>query len=168
MWEGNIDWLPLACIPMGYWTHNPGLCPDWKSNRQCFASQDDTQPAEPHRSGLVSQKIFFQLYFIVYAITVVPVSPPLPSSTQPHYPTPSGNSYTMVHVHGSRIAVLCLHYYLHCTLHHQDYSVTADLYFLFPSPFFPISPTSLPIWQSTKHSLYLWFCFCSPCLFIYF
>ena len=28
------------------------MCPDWESNQQNFALQDDTQPTEPRQSGL--------------------------------------------------------------------------------------------------------------------
>ena len=45
------------------------------------------------------------LYFNVYAITVVPIFPPLSPSTQPH-PTPSGNPLTIVPVFGSGINIL--------------------------------------------------------------
>ncbi|KAF6095310.1 microtubule associated protein tau [Phyllostomus discolor] len=31
---------------------NPGVCPDWESNQRPCSLQDDTQPTEPHRSGL--------------------------------------------------------------------------------------------------------------------
>ena len=88
----------------------------------------------------------FKLYFIDYAITIVPVFPFLPPSIQPH-PAPSGNPHTIVHVHGSCICVLWLLYFLCCTLHAHDYSVTINLYFLTPSPFHS-PPTSLP---SGKH-----------------
>ena len=42
--------------PIGVLTHNPGLCPDWESNRPPFSWQASTQPAEPHQPG--------QIYFI--------------------------------------------------------------------------------------------------------
>ena len=49
----------------------------------------------------------FKLYFIFYAITVVPVfSPFAPLYTT--LPAPSGNPYTCVHVHGSCIHILWL------------------------------------------------------------
>ena len=31
---------------------NPGMCPDWKSNRQPFGLQVGTQSTEPHHQGL--------------------------------------------------------------------------------------------------------------------
>ena len=32
--EGNINvWLPLTWPPTGDVPYNPGLCPDWESNR---------------------------------------------------------------------------------------------------------------------------------------
>ena len=39
--------------------------------------------------------ILFKLYFIIYAITVVPVFSPLPTSTQPTPATPSCNPYIL-------------------------------------------------------------------------
>ena len=50
--ERNIDWLPLAHAPAGGQTHSPGMCPDPELNRPPFGSQDNTQPTEPHQSGL--------------------------------------------------------------------------------------------------------------------
>ena len=38
-----------------YWgpdvAHNPGMCPDWESNRQPLGSQASTQSTEPHQPG---------------------------------------------------------------------------------------------------------------------
>ena len=45
--------------------------------------------------------------FYCYSITVVPISPPLPSPTHPT-PSPIVNPHTVVHIHGSLIHVLCL------------------------------------------------------------
>ena len=50
-----------------------------------------------------SPSFFFQLYFIDYGITVVPIFPPL-SLLHPAPPTPSSNLHTIVHVHGSLAA----------------------------------------------------------------
>ena len=30
---------------------NPGMCPDWESNQQCFGSQASAQSTEPHQPG---------------------------------------------------------------------------------------------------------------------
>ena len=55
--ERNISvssdvWLSLACPPLtGDLAHNPGVCPDWDSNRQPF-SQASTQSTEPPQPGL--------------------------------------------------------------------------------------------------------------------
>ena len=38
----------------GEQTCNPGTCPDRESNHQPYASQDDTQPTEPHWSRLLN------------------------------------------------------------------------------------------------------------------
>ena len=43
-----------------------------------------------------------------------------------------------------------------CTLHPHDYWVKTNLYFLI-FHLFTILPHPLPIWQPSKHSLYLWF-----------
>ena len=32
--------------------HNPGMCPDWESNRRPFGSQTGTQSTEPSQPGL--------------------------------------------------------------------------------------------------------------------
>ena len=44
--------------------------------------------------------VFFKLYFVHYAITVVPIFPGLPYSTQ-QLTTPSVNPHTIVHGPGS-------------------------------------------------------------------
>ena len=43
----------LSCAP--YWgpAHNPGMCPDWESNRQPFGSQAGVQSTEPHQPGRI-------------------------------------------------------------------------------------------------------------------
>ena len=38
--------------PTGDVAHNPGMCPDWKSNWQPFGSQASTHSTEPHQPGL--------------------------------------------------------------------------------------------------------------------
>ena len=35
--------------PTGDLAHNPGMCPDWESNRQPFGAQAATQSTEPHQ-----------------------------------------------------------------------------------------------------------------------
>ena len=37
--------------PTGNLACNPGMCPDWESNRQPFGSQASTQSTEPHQPG---------------------------------------------------------------------------------------------------------------------
>ena len=37
---------------MGNLAHNPGMCPDWESNRQPLSLQASTQSTEPHQPGL--------------------------------------------------------------------------------------------------------------------
>ena len=38
--------------PTGDQAHNPGMCPDWESNRRPFGLQACTQSTEPHQPGL--------------------------------------------------------------------------------------------------------------------
>ena len=38
--------------PTGDLACNPGMSPDWESNRQPFSSQASTQSTEPHQPGL--------------------------------------------------------------------------------------------------------------------
>ena len=57
--ERNIDVqekhpLVASCMhPDEGQTQNSGMCPDWESNQQPFSLRDDTQPTEPHQSGLL-------------------------------------------------------------------------------------------------------------------
>ena len=37
--------------PTGGLARNPGMCPDWESNRRPFGSQGGTQSTEPHQAG---------------------------------------------------------------------------------------------------------------------
>ena len=51
MWERNINWLPLVVPWLGL---NPisGVCPDRELNRRPFTLWDNSQPTDPHWSGL--------------------------------------------------------------------------------------------------------------------
>ena len=51
MCKRNINQLPFAKVPTGDQGHNPGMCPDWESNQQPLALQDDAQPTEPRQPG---------------------------------------------------------------------------------------------------------------------
>ena len=82
----------------------------------------------------------FLKYFIDYTITVVPVFPLCPPPPIP--PTPSDSSYTAGHVHGSCMYVLWLLYFLRCTLHRHDHSVTTNLHFWIRSLLLPIPLTA--------------------------
>ena len=42
----------LSYTRPGDLAHNPGMCPDWESNRQPFGSQAGAQSTEPHQPGL--------------------------------------------------------------------------------------------------------------------
>ena len=47
--ERNINvWLPCAGDP----ALNPGLCPDWEPNQQCYGSQAGAPSTEPHQPEL--------------------------------------------------------------------------------------------------------------------
>ena len=41
--------------------HNPGMCPAWEANQQCFGSQAQAQSTELHQSGM---QMFF-VYLLV-------------------------------------------------------------------------------------------------------
>ena len=43
--------LPLMHPALGNLAHNPGMCPDWESNRQHFGTQAGTQSTEAHQPG---------------------------------------------------------------------------------------------------------------------
>ena len=57
MRERNIDQLALTCAQTGDHTHNPGMYPNQESNRGPLALWGNTQPTEPHWSGL--QLVYF-------------------------------------------------------------------------------------------------------------
>ena len=41
-----------SCVPpTGDLACNPGMCPDWESNQQCFGSQAHAQSTELHQPG---------------------------------------------------------------------------------------------------------------------
>ena len=56
--EGEREGEKHQCVvasrapPAGNMTRNPGLCPDWESNRRPFGLQSGTQSTEPHQPGL--------------------------------------------------------------------------------------------------------------------
>ena len=58
--EGEREGEKRQCVvvshapPTGELARNPGLCPDWESNRQCLGSQANAQSTEPHQPGLFS------------------------------------------------------------------------------------------------------------------
>ena len=95
--------------------------------------------------------LFFIVYVIDYAITVVPIFPPFPSSTQhPH-------SLRQSLHHCARPWVMCVSSLAapFPTLYSTSpwLFVTICLYFLIPS-FITHSLTPRHIWQPSKHSLY--------------
>ena len=62
--ERNINvWLPLVHPQRGWedLARNPGMCPDWESNRWPFGSQASAQSTELHQPGLYfCFNIFFE------------------------------------------------------------------------------------------------------------
>ena len=108
----------------------------------------------------------FKLYFTVYAITVVPIFPLCTPPPRPLPPLPQVILTPLSTSMGLAIYILWLLYSLCWTLYPHDCSVTSNLYFLIPSPFFAHPPTSTPIRQPSKCSHQ--FCFCFAFSFILF
>ena len=54
--------------PTGDLAHNPGLCPDWESNRQPFGSQAGTQSTEPQQPGSSSPLFLFAACHPIHCI----------------------------------------------------------------------------------------------------
>ena len=52
--EASMCGCLLQRAPTGDLAHNPGMCPDWESNRQLFGLQAHTQPTEPYQPGLMT------------------------------------------------------------------------------------------------------------------
>ena len=82
--------------PTGDLAHNPGMCPDRKSNQGPFGLQDSVRSTESHQSGP-------NLYFLV----------PSPFSSIHPNPFPSGN-HQNVHCICESVSVLFVH--LFCSL----------------------------------------------------
>ena len=58
-WERGRETSMCGCLlhtPTGDLANNPGMCPDWESNRQPFGSQAGAQSTEPHQPGLNNLK----------------------------------------------------------------------------------------------------------------
>ena len=55
--EGEREGEKHQCVvascapPTGDLACNPGMCPDWESNQQCFGAQAGTQSPEPYQPG---------------------------------------------------------------------------------------------------------------------
>ena len=85
---------------------------------------------------------FKKLYFIDYAITIVPIFPLCPPSlSNPHTLRQSPHPCSCPWVMG---IVLWLLHFLYCTSHPHGDSVTTYLYLLIPSPLHPFPHTTLP------------------------
>ena len=60
--EGEREGEKRQCVvvshvpPTGELAHNPGMCPDWESNRQPFGLQVGAQLTEPHKPELEAFK----------------------------------------------------------------------------------------------------------------
>ena len=88
-----------------------------------------------------SPDLFFKVYFIDYAITVVPIFPPLPSWAW--YPLSLQQSPLLVHVCGSCMLVLW-HLLSHAILNFPLSILFLPIMLLNPRTFFPILPLPPP------------------------
>ena len=61
---------------------NPGMCPDWESNRQYFGFQDGAQSTEPHQPGL--PRILDPKLPKAYTMVLVPHAHPISPSLAIH------------------------------------------------------------------------------------
>ena len=59
----------LSQAPTRDMAHNPGMCPDWESNRQLLGLQDGGPPTEPHWSG--TSKHFLKLFLHVVFFDII-------------------------------------------------------------------------------------------------
>ena len=92
------------------------------------------------------------MYFIDYAITIVPIFPPLtPPPSTPHSLRQSPHHCSCPWV---MCTVLWLLHFLYCTVHPHGYSVTTYLYFFTPSPLHLFTHTHLPS-GNHQNALYL-------------
>ena len=63
--EGEREGEEQHCVvashapPTGDLAHNPGMCPDWESNRQPFGSQAGAQSTELHQPGFIFTLFYF-------------------------------------------------------------------------------------------------------------
>ena len=61
--EGEREGEKHQCVvasctsPAGDLAHNPGMCPDWKTNWRPFGSQAGTQSIEPHQPWQINKTI---------------------------------------------------------------------------------------------------------------
>ena len=58
--EGEREGEKHQCLvashmpPTGDLAPNPGMCPDWELNQQCFGLKASTQSTEPYQPGLIT------------------------------------------------------------------------------------------------------------------
>ena len=117
---------------------------------------DTEQLALKHFLG----KVFLKLNFIDYAITVVPIFPPWPLSTQqPHSLRQSPHHCSCLWI--IRISTLATPFPI---LYTPWLFCNYLFVFLNSFTFLPIPLHTPPIWQPLKCSLYPWFCLSSSCL----
>ena len=62
-------------------THNPGVCPDQRSNQQTFTLQEGTRQTEPHWSGHYGGGGYFPLLFQWWLLSIHGFPPPNMLST---------------------------------------------------------------------------------------
>ena len=83
--EGEKDQCVVASHtpPTGDLAHNPGMCPDWESNRWPCDLQASAQSTEPHQPGLVIYFIIGNLYlWIPFSFFAFPLTYPLSDNDQ--------------------------------------------------------------------------------------
>ena len=70
--EGEREGEKHQCVvashvsPTGDLAHNPGMCPDWESNRWPFGSQARTQSTNPHQPGQKRDYFYQNLFNLVF------------------------------------------------------------------------------------------------------
>ena len=110
-----------------------GVGPGMLETAWCQGTEIDDWEVLEHSKDLQLEN---KLYSIVYAITVVPVFPPLPPSTQLWHSLRQSSHHCpcLWVLHICSLATLVLMLYLPP----HDYSVTTNLYFLIPSHLSPM------------------------------
>ena len=76
--------VAAACtLPAGDPARNPGTCPDWEPNWQCFGLQDSTQSTEPHQPGQEQSESLMLVFKIYYGSLFSRANSPLLLNCEP-------------------------------------------------------------------------------------